>query len=201
MLQFVEISDANDELFQNWIDLYELAFPPEERVPVSWFLRLIGEKRQGLAPNSHIQAVLDESGAFVGLLRYDLGEQPAVGYLWYIAITPNARGAGIGSACFDEVVRRARKSGLRALIFEVEIPEHFDDPDRCENARRRIEFYRRLGAFLLTGIRYVQHVPNQPEVPLHVMVRPIEPINAVEAFEMARLVLEDVTQVGELALC
>ena len=200
MLQFVEISDANDELFQKWIDLYETAFPPEERMPVAWFLRLIGERRHGLAPNSYIQAVLDESGSFVGLLRYDLCDQPPVAYLWYIAIAPEARGAGLGAACFNEVVRRAGESGLRAVIFEVEIPEYFDDPIRRDNARRRIEFYRRLGAFLLTGIRYMQRIPNQPEVPLHIMVRPIDPINAIEAFEMAGLLLDDVTQVGELAL-
>lgn len=199
-LQFVEITDANDELFQKWLDLYEIAFPPEERVPVSWFLRLIGDKRQGASPNSHIQAVLDGSGCFVGLLRYDLCDQPGVAYLWYIAIVPEARGAGIGAACFNEVVRRASEAGLRAVLFEVEIPDHFDDPNRRDNARRRIEFYRRLGALLLTGTSYIQRVPNQPEIPLHIMVRPIKPVTAREAFEMARLQLDDVTQIGELDL-
>lgn len=200
MLKFVEITEANDELLPKWLDLYETAFPPEEKVLVSEFLWLLGEKRDGNRRNSHIQAVLDGDDLFVALLRYDLGKEPGIAYLWYLAVDPEARSGGIGSACFREVVRRAQEAQLRAVVFEVEIPEHFDDMERREYARRRIEFYRRQGALVLSGIRYIQRLPNQPEIPLHIMVRPIDPTTPQDAFEMARLLFDDVTQIGELGL-
>jgi ribosomal protein S18 acetylase RimI-like enzyme len=167
---------------------------------ISSFLWLLAEKRAGNRPNSHIQAVLDETGQFAAMLRYDLGKEPGIAYLWYIAVHPDARGGGIGSACFNEVVRRAQEAGLRGVIFEVEVPEHFDDPERRRNACRRIEFYRRQGALVLTGIRYIQQLRNQPPIPLHIMVRPIENITPGEALEIAQRLFDDVTQVGELEL-
>jgi len=200
MLTFVDIGDPTDKLFDAWLDLYQASFPPEERIPASDFVRLLREKAAGTRPNSHIQAVLDQSGEFVALLRYDLGKEPGIAYLWYLAVDPAARGGGIGSECFSEVVRRAEEGRLRAVVFEVEIPEHFDNPERREFARRRIEFYRRQGALVLRGIRYIQQLPGQPPIPLHIMVRPIESVSAQEAFEMARKLFDNVTQVGELEL-
>ena len=198
-LRFVEITDANDDLFSDWLDLYETSFPPEEKVLVSEFIDLLEEKAKGARPNSHIQAAL-QNDRFVALLRYDLGKEPGIAYLWYIAVHPDARSGGIGSACFNEVVGRAQEAQLRAVVFEVEIPEHLDDVERRECARRRIEFYRRQGALVLGGIRYIQRLPNQPEIPLHIMVRPMEAVTARQAFEMAQLLFDDVTQIAELEL-
>jgi ribosomal protein S18 acetylase RimI-like enzyme len=198
-LRFVEITDANDDLLLDWLDLYETSFPPEEKVLVSEFIDLLEEKANGTRPDSHIQAAL-QNDRFVALLRYDLGKEPGIAYLWYIAVHPDARSGGIGSACFNEVVRRARDAQLRAVVFEVEISGHFDDSERRECARRRIEFYRRQGALLLTGIQYIQQLPHQPAIPLHIMVRPIEPVTPQDAFEMAQLLFDDVTQIAELEL-
>ena len=200
MLNFIDITDPNDDLFMPWLDLYETSFPPEEKVLVSSFLWILKEKAKGTRPNSHIQAVLDEQDTFVAAIRFDLGKEPGIAYGWYIAVHPNARNRGIGSECFNEVVRRASDAGLRAFVFEVEAPEHFDDPERQKLARRRIEFYRRQGALLLGGVRYIQQIINQPAIPLNIMIKPIEPVTPQEALEMAQKLFDNVTQVGELTL-
>lgn len=200
MLRFVDITDANDELFTPWLDLYETSFPPEERILISEFLTLIKGKSKDEWPYSYIQAALDEQDSFVALLRYDLGKEPGIAYFWYLAVHPDARGGGIGAECFGEVVRRATEAGLRAVVFEVEVPGHFENPTRQELARRRIGFYKRQGAKLLTGIHYMQQLPHQPAIPLHVMVRPIEPVTPQEVFDMAQRLFDGVTQVGELGL-
>jgi ribosomal protein S18 acetylase RimI-like enzyme len=200
MLRFVDITDANDDLLMPWLDLYETSFPPEEKVLVSSFLQLLKDKAKGEYPDSHMQAVLDDEGRFVALLRFDLINDPGATYLWYIAVHPDARSGGIGSACFQEVVRRATEAGLRAVVFEVEIPDHSADPERQDCARRRIEFYRRMDCLLLTGIHYMQRVTNQPAIPMYTMIRPIEPVTPQEAFEMVTALLDGVTQVGELGL-
>lgn len=89
---------------------------------------------------------------------------------------------------------------MRALVWEVESPEHFEDTARREMAERRIGFYRRQGALMLAGTHYMQKLPHQPAVPLHVMVRPIEPVTPQEVFGLAQRLLEGVEQVGELGL-
>lgn len=200
MLRFVDITDANDELFIRWLELYEIAFPPEERILAADFLKLLKEKSQGEWPESYIQAATDEDGRFVALLRYDLVREREAGYFWYLAVHPDARNGGVGAECFAHVVKGATEAGLKAVVFEVEVPKHFEDPTRRELAQRRIGFYRRQGALMLTGIHYMQQLPHQPAIPLHVMVRPIQPVTPQEVFDLAQRLLEGVNQVGELGL-
>lgn len=200
MLTFVDIREACDELFIPWIELYETSFPPEERILVAQFLTLLKAKERGEYPESHMQAALDGDGKFCALLRYDLVKEREAAYFWYLAVHPEARSGGIGAECFAHVVARATQAGLRALVWEVEVPEHFEDPERRALAQRRIAFYRRQGALMLTGIDYQQQLPNQPAIPLHVMVRPIQPVTPQEVFDLANKLLDGVEQAGELGL-
>lgn len=199
MLEFHEIELVNDPLLVPWLELYETAFPPEERILVSSFLAVLHEKANGNYPDSHMQAVTDDE-RFVALLRYDLVKERGAAYLWYIAVQPDTRGGGIGSACFSEVVRLATEAGLPAVVFEVEIPGETEEPLRRECAARRIEFYRRLGCRTLGGINYIQRIRNQPELPMHIMVRPIREVTPRQVFEMANALLGGVEQTGKLEL-
>lgn len=201
-LTFAEIKDIGDDLLLPWLDLYEISFPPEEKVLVSSFLALLKRKAKGLNENSHMLAALDENNRLVGMMRYDTDPQLGVAYLWYLAAHPDVRGRGIGSICHDEVLRRAREAGMQVAIMEVEIPEEIADPEHRAFAQRRIEFYKRHGALLLRGIRYIHSVgPHQPEIPLHIMVCPFEPITPEQVFEIARSLFGDnVTQTCELTM-
>jgi ribosomal protein S18 acetylase RimI-like enzyme len=201
-LKFVEVTDINDGLLLHWLDLYEASFPPEEKVPVSWFLNLLKLKANGERQDSHIVAALTPENHVVGLLRFDIERDINALYLWYIAVDPAQRNRGIGTECFAEVLRQAKQEIKRAVIFEVEIPEEFTDYERIDCAERRIEFYRRQGAHLLKGIRYVHSVGHyQPEILMHIMVCPLLPLTPVEAFEIAKALFEDgVTQIGQLVL-
>lgn len=201
-LKFVEITKLNDDLLLSWLDLYEVSFPPEEKMLVSSFLKFLKEKAKGQWESSYMTAVLDDAGRFVGLLRYDLDYDARVAYLWYIAVHPDARNRGVGSVCYKEILHRANEAGMRAMIFEVEDPETISDVHLRECAKRRINFYKRLGATILRGIHYTQSVgPHQPETPMLIMAHPIQPITPQEVFDIARLLFGDhMTQVGELAL-
>lgn len=199
MLRFVDITDANDDLLIPWLDLYETSFPPEEKVLVSSFLQFLKEKANGEYPDSHMQAVLDEDARVVAAIRFDIVREAGATYFWYMAVDPSVRNRGIGSACFNEVVRQATEGGTRAMVLEVEMPDHSPDP---EISARRIGFYRRHGATMLTGIGYMQSVgPHQPAIPMHIMILPIEPVTPQEAFDMVQLLFGDaIKQVGELGL-
>lgn len=199
-LTFVEITDINDDLLPAWLDLYETSFPPEEKVLVSDFLLMLKEKSRGEWEQSHMMAALDSEAKLVGILRFDALLDGDMACLWYLAVTPEARGRGMGSACLEEALRRCREAGARAALWEVEIPEKSPDP---EFARRRIEFYRRHGALMLRGIHYLQSVgPHQPAIPMHMMVYPFEPVTPQQALDFVRGLFgeESVTQTGELGL-
>ena len=199
MLKFVDITDCNDDLLIPWLDLYETSFPPEERVLVSSFLQLLKERAKGDYPDSYMQAVLDDDVRMVAAIRFDVVREFGATYFWYMAVDPSVRNRGIGSACFDEVVRRATEAGTRAMVLEVEMPDH--SPDQ-EMSARRIGFYRRHGAAMLTGIEYMQSVgPHQPAIPMHIMILPIEPVTPQEAFDMVHSLFGNaIKQVGELRL-
>lgn len=199
-LTFHEITGLDDGLLPPWLDLYEMAFPPEEKVLISTFLRLLKDKARGEKEHSHMSAVLDEAGALVGLARFDALREPKVAYLWYLAVSPEARGRGLGGRIHDEVLRRCREAGARAAVMEVETPEHSPDPDF---ARSRIGFYKRHGAKLMTGIRYIHSAgPHQPEILMNIMIRPFEPVTPEEALHAARVLFgeETVMVVGEVGL-
>lgn len=169
-----QLSDPADPLLPEWLALYERAFPPEERVPGEEHLR-------ELRPDSDavLLAAEDEDGKLLGLARYDLYDHAA--YLYYLAVDDAVRSLGLGSAIYQEILRRLDPE-LTGMVFEVEHPDHAADP---ELARRRIRFYQRLGAKLLRGIHYLQEIPGQPPVPMHLMVHPFRLLTAEQGLFLA----------------
>ncbi len=199
-LYITEINDLNDDLLLPWLDLYETAFPPTERMLVSFYLRLLREKREGLQPNHHLLAVQRE-GVFVGLAHYVMIAEHNLAWLWMFAVTPEARNLGIGAAIYRDIVARLCV-GTVAMLLEVERPDLAHTEAERELAERRIAFYRRQGARLLEGVHYVQSVgPHQAPLPMHVMFHPLQAFDADTAFQLARTILGDaITLTGALSL-
>ena len=201
-LRFIEIDRVDHELLPDWLNIYECSFPPEEKVLVSCFFGLLQKKYAGDMADSHMLAAVDDEAGVVGILRFDIDRDSRIAYLWYLAAREDLRGRGLGSKCFDEVVDRAKEAGIRALVWEVEMPEQQFELGHREFAERRISFYKRHGGKLLRGIQYIHTVgPHQPRILMNIMVCPIEPISPQDAFNVARILFgEYVMQIGELTL-
>jgi len=199
-LHVTEITDPDDDLLLPWLDLYEIAFPPPERMLVSFYLRLLRQKRDGLHPDHHLLAVR-RVGVFVGLAHYVIIIEQRLAWLWMFAVTPEARNQGLGAAIYGDIVRRL-PAGTVAMLLEVERPDLAQIEAERRLAERRIAFYRRQGALLLEGVYYVQSVgPHQPPLPMHVMIHPLQPLNTETAFRFAHTVFGDaITQTGTLSL-
>lgn len=199
-LHITEIADLNDDMLLPWLDLYETAFPPAERVLVSFYLRLLRDKQAGLQPNHHLLAV-QRARVFVGLAHYAVMAEHKLAWLWMFAVMPEARNHGVGAAIYGEIVRRL-PAGTIAMLIEVERPDLAHTKAERELAERRIAFYRRQGARLLEGVHYVQSVgPHQPPLPMHVMLHPLAPLDAEMAFRCAQAAFGDaITQTGALIL-
>jgi hypothetical protein len=94
----------------------------------------------------------------------------------YMAVSPDAVSSGHGQQMFHEVIRRLRMDDAspRLLLFEVQKPKVAGrSSTRFQDAGRRLSFYRRLGARILAGVDYVQRIPGQPGVPMHLMHLPL----------------------------
>jgi len=199
-LHIVELTDPNDDLLLPWLDLYETAFPPAERMLVSFYLRLLRDKQAGGRPEHHLLAV-QRAGVFVGLAHYVGLAACNLAWLWMFAVTPEARNHGIGAAIYGEIVR-GLPAGTVAMLIEVERPDLAQTEADRQLAERRITFYRRQGARLLEGVHYVQAVgPHQAPLPMHVMLHPLHPLDAEMAFRCAQAALGDaIAQTGDLSL-
>lgn len=190
------ITRLDDDLLLPWLDLYETAFPANERMLVSFYLRLLKEQW----PNHHLLAIQRE-GQFVGLTHYVVIAEHHLAWLWMFAVTPEARNHGLGAAIYREIVGRL-PVGTVAMLLEVERPDLAHTAADRQLAERRIAFYRRQGARLLDGVHYVQSVgPHQLPLAMHIMVHPLQPVDAPTAFRLAHTLFGDaITQTGELSL-
>lgn len=197
-LSFIEISSRADDLLLPWLELYETAFPASERVLVANILDILKRKEQGEQTEEHLLSVLDTNADPIGMAMYSLQPGSEAAFLWYMAVNPTIRNRGIGSVIYQEVREKILTNGPISLVFEVEIPEG----QNSRIAQRRIDFYRRQGAQLLGGIRYMQQVGyHQDPIPMHLMVHGAHSIDSQLAFELAKSVLgESLEQSGELCL-
>ena len=193
------VLDGSDSLLPEWLALYESAFPPDERFSVETLLNIL---ESGDPPGVRMLAVLDGSRVLAGLAIFEQREDLQVLFLWYLAVVSSRRSQGLGSVIYRQVIAN-NAAGCRAVVFDVEIPTLGADETERSLRTRRIEFYRRHGARVLTGIDYaIQPRPENPPVALHFMVHPLEPMDAGEAFELCRQVVgpQVMRQTGPLSL-
>lgn len=198
----VEIASLEDDLLIPWLDLYETSFPPNEKVLVSHFLALLNSRGRGHDQHEYMLAAVDSSRRLLGLACYQLTPEAGVAVLWYLATHPQGRNHGLGGDFYDHIVSLVDRARFQALLLEVEIPELCENDELRRLAVRRINFYRRHGAFLLEGVDYLQYVGwHQPPTPMYIMVHPLRALDAAACFGLAKAYAgEALTLSGSLAL-
>lgn len=163
-----EMTEITDPALHSYLDLYETAFPPQERIPVSSIIEtLLGKPDDG--GSVFLLAETRDDGLFAGFAHVVLLDRAV--YLLYMAAAASLRGAGVGSSLLAEVKQMADWRE-QPMILEVEDPDTLTG-DARNLAERRIGFYRRHGFRVLRGISYLQTVPFYPEgLPMLIMVCP-----------------------------
>lgn len=183
-MKLVEITSLQDNLLLPWLELYEKAFPAAERVLVTRLLLGIKDR----APSRFALAAVDEQDHFLGLVYYSIISGTKVVFLWYFAVLPELRGAGLGAQLYQALLQRLGPE-CRGVVFDVEMPELCSGQAERDLAQRRIVFYRRLGARLLDGVRYTMQAESHlPALEMHLMAHPLPaagqpPLTAPEALE------------------
>ncbi|MDR6565407.1 GNAT family N-acetyltransferase [Chitinophaga ginsengisegetis] len=154
MIRLVPTTIA-DEAIKN---LYEEAFPEEERRPWNQQLSLVASGKLQL-----LRIVRED--AFAGFIFY--WNLPAFSFIEHFAIHPAARGGGAGTQ-----VMQLMEAQLNGIVLEVE-------PPVTEQAIRRIKFYERLGYQTFAESYYQPpYYPHYPPLELRLMQKGLPPAAA-----------------------
>ena len=152
------------ETFSKAYALLEVSFPPSERRS---FLnqQLLFQKK----PSYEMMLNQDETSVNALLTLWHF---PRFIFAEHLAVSPNLRGQGHGS----ELVKKYLLSQNLPAILEVELPEN-------NLARRRIEFYKRLG-FALNTYPYRQPPYEKGQAPLSLYLMSYPKELSKEEYEM-----------------
>lgn len=173
--------------------IWHEAFPRNEQMSVPWWLETLlalpHPKKRLLIFTSD-----ERPGEALGMALVETSAPAA--YLAYFCTRHDLRGQGIGAAAYRQLAAALFGEGFTAIVLEVELPQ------TGEAAARRIGWYRRQGAQLLDGVRWIQTVDNgSAGLPMGLMVHARETISAREAYRLACIGLGAQIEIaGELAL-
>ena len=157
------VTDFDSRPFAHSLSLLEQSMSAEARLPHARMMKL-------LSGNDYRLYILRLRDQVVGVaLLYFSTALPFV-LLDYFAIHAERRSRGLGSTFFQGLVEliRRQKPGADWLILEVDDDRKGPDQERAAG-RRRIEFYRRLGAHLLVNVPYRFPSHHGRPVPMRLM--------------------------------
>ena len=129
--------------------MHTAAFGPAERqYSMAEILRRAG------SPSGILRViVLDERP--VGYVFLELGTSAKSAFLWYVAVDEEQRGRGVGRFAINDTLDMLRREhpDLRYAFFEVHRPDQ-QTGGESDVDRQRLDFYRRLGAYRVSGVEY-----------------------------------------------
>ncbi len=163
------VRDFDSPLFDRNLSLLEQSISARAQLPRTRLMKLLSGGDYRL----YTLRFRDEV-AGVALLYFSPG-LPFV-LLDYIAIHSDRRNQGLGSAFFRALVKGILREKPSAdwLIFEVDDDREGPQEKRAQS-RRRIEFYRRLGAHLLANVPYRFPSAQGMPVAMRLMVYRLRP--------------------------
>lgn len=127
-IQLIRITHSDDPLLKNVLELYESAFPENERTGNEQFLAMIDH-----CPQMSFNVISEHDQLDGMAVIWDLG---ICRYLLYLAVTEKQRNHGLGA----ETLRLLKQQSSLPIIGEIEYASE-DNP----MAARRIGFYQRNG--------------------------------------------------------
>jgi hypothetical protein len=156
-----------------WWEIYNEAFPPNEREPSQVIVSTL-ETGMGQAFAAR------SNGETIAIATTHLLKNPPAVFLVYLATKKGLRGRG----CGGELLEQAWKSGCQTLserglpvtglVAEVDAPDECDDTEEKHVRERRIAFFARHGAELLSREYTQPAVDGRTTVPMRLVFRPAQ---------------------------
>ncbi len=179
--------DPLSSLGSSCLEILRASIPPAEQLGEKRLRTLLGRD------DYRMYALVEGANPVATSILY-LPRSELFAFLDYMAVRSELRGRGLGSLLFRELVTIAstEKPDAGYLIFEVD-DERKDSAGRYSVNRRRIEFYRRLGARMLSNVEYLFPSPDGPGVPMRLMVYRLQAKNELSQQNL-RAALENLFQ-------
>ncbi|MEM0140018.1 MAG: GNAT family N-acetyltransferase [Ferroplasma sp.] len=141
----MKISEVkNDKEFAIAMQIYNEAFPPEEK-------RLESDIKKNLISNNEKMFLASKNG--IPVLFSMMWQVPGTDFLFldYIAVKKEFRSSGSGSEFLKTIFERDSNAEYNHIILEVEVP---CKGTNREQRQKRIRFYKRAGARIIKGFKY-----------------------------------------------
>lgn len=149
----IKICELFTVLEDDWRNLYDAAFPANERETESKLAQLIAAGRM------LYHKTTGQNGELLCFSMVSLA--PDFSFLAYIATDPNQRSAGVGSKHMKRLLEllKTQYPGTKGLLLEIDAThpkKSTISEDERKTRQRRLGFYRRLGAKkLCTGLQFL----------------------------------------------
>lgn len=157
------VADSSSDVFVSCIEILAQSIPVNEQLSTERITTL-------LAGGDYRLYSFRFDNEIVGMALVYLPQRHAFAWLDYMAIRADRRAQGLGTQMFGEIVKIANRERTTAgwLFLEVDDDRQGSDEVRRMN-KRRIEFYRRLGAQLLANVAYCFPGRAGTPVPMRLM--------------------------------
>lgn len=172
MIQLTDLSQSGHPHFAK--DLFESAFPDEERPP-------FGELKRRNKQQFHFMVATndtDDGDEFVGILTYWTFDEFV--YVEHFAIDEELRNLGLGKAVFLNFLSLQQKQ----VVLEVELPHD-------EISEHRIEFYGSMG-LVASPYQYLQPSYHHDQVTVPMMIMTKYEIDEDEFTEIREILYREV---------
>lgn len=143
-MEFIQITDIEEAHFKAALDIYECAFPANERHPLEVITARVA------AGHNQLYIAHNENEVVFMALLWPLKNTHFI-LLDYMATNAASRGQNIGSR-FLQYLHTIAQEQDTYYIIESEHPGYGDNK---EERQRRIAFYKKNGAKELKDVRYV----------------------------------------------
>jgi GNAT superfamily N-acetyltransferase len=200
-MEIRELNSNEPNLLRQALEIYEEAFPVEERDAPEVLMAAIQRREAGIRvgePGFHFRIAL-ENGQVGGLAIFHYYPETRLGFIPYLAVHPVRRNSGLGAQLYQHLVNCVREENSESLgvCFEVERPELAKNTADADLRRRRIGFYQRNGARLVEPLYLISPPmgPGLPENPYLIMLHPFfsppdRPLERGDITAVVRTVLE-----------
>lgn len=151
-MELLRLTSLTDPLYGKAIELYNEAFPDEERRPAHEQAHVMTKE------DYHFEVILADRDLVGIMLRWECGD---LIFLEHFAILPDLRGRGYGAEALELL-----KSRGKAILLEIEPPVD-------TMTERRYGFYRRCG-FVMNPYHHIQakYYVGAPDLELKVLSYP-----------------------------